>query len=129
MTNEKAAVLVPGDHGSTYGGNPLVCAAASKVFDLFEEEHILENVNEMGTYLWERLEEVKANYPMVKDHRGKGLIQGLEFTENPAAVAKAVISKGVILITAENNVIRFVPPLVIKKEHVDEMIAVLEKIL
>ena len=129
VTNEKAAVLVPGDHGSTYGGNPLVCAAASKVFDLFEEEHILENVNEMGTYLWERLEEVKANYPMVKDHRGKGLIQGLEFTENPAAIAKAVISRGVILITAENNVIRFVPPLVIKKEHVDEMIKALEESL
>ena len=129
VTNEKAAVLVPGDHGSTYGGNPLVCAAASKVFDLFEEEHILENVNEMGTYLWERLEEVKANYPMVKDHRGKGLIQGLEFTENPAAIAKSVISRGVILITAENNVIRFVPPLVIKKEHVDEMIKALEESL
>lgn len=86
VTNEKAAVLVPGDHGSTYGGNPLVCAAASEVFDLFEEEHILENVNEMGAYLWERLEEVKTKYPMVKDHRGKGLTG--RSLRKPAAIAR-----------------------------------------
>ncbi len=125
VTNEKAAVLVPGDHGSTYGGNPLVCAGASAVLDIFEEDHILENVNEVGAYLWEKLEEIKEKYPVIRAHRGKGLIQGLEFEKAPGDIAKAVIEEGVILITAENNVIRFVPPLVIKKEHVDEMAAAL----
>lgn len=129
LTTEKAAVLVPGDHGSTYGGNPLVCAGASAVLDIFEEDKILENVNEVGSYLWDKLEGLKEKYPVIKDHRGKGLIQGLEFTEAPGTIAKAVVENGVILITAENNVIRFVPPLIIKKEHVDEMIAVLDKCL
>ena len=127
LTTEKAAALVPGDHGSTYGGNPLVCAAANAVLDIFAEDHILDNVNEVGAYLWEKLEEVKADYPIVKDHRGKGLIQGLEFTKAPGEIAKAVIAKGVILITAENNVIRFVPPLIIGKEHVDEMVKALKE--
>ncbi|HIZ43963.1 MAG TPA: aspartate aminotransferase family protein [Firmicutes bacterium] len=127
LTNEKAAVLVPGDHGSTYGGNPLVCAGASAVLDIFQNEGILENVNEVGAYLWKKLEEIRAKYPVIRDHRGKGLIQGLEFEENPAPIAQEAIRNGVILITAENNVIRFVPPLVIRKEHVDEMAAVLER--
>lgn len=126
LTNDKAAVLVPGDHGTTYGGNPLVCAAANAVLDLFEELDIVANVNEVGAYLWEKLEEVKAKFPeKIKDHRGKGLIQGLEFVEAPGPICKKCIDKGVILITAGGNVIRFIPPLVIKKEHVDEMIAVL----
>lgn len=127
LTNEKAAVLVPGDHGSTYGGNPLVCAGASAVLDIFQNEGILENVNEVGAYLWKKLEEIRAKYPVIRDHRGKGLIQGLEFEENPAPIAQEAIRNGVILITAENNVIRFVPPLVIRKAHVDEMAAVLER--
>ncbi len=126
LTTEKAAVLVPGDHGSTYGGNPLVCAGASTVLDIFAEGGILENVRTVGAYLWERLEEVREQYPQVKDHRGKGLIQGLEFSEAPGKIAQAAIRRGVILITAENNVIRFLPPLVIGKEHVDEMISVLK---
>ena len=89
----------------------------------------MENVNEVGSYLWDKLEELKNKYPIIKDHRGKGLIQGLEFTEAPGAIAKAVVESGVILITAENNVIRFVPPLIIQKEHVDEMIRILKKVL
>ena len=71
LTNEKAAVLVPGDHGSTYGGNPLVCAGASAVLDIFQNEGILENVNEVGAYLWKKLEEIRAKYPVIRDHRGK----------------------------------------------------------
>ena len=125
LTTEKAAVLVPGDHGTTYGGNPLVCAGASAVLDIFEEEHILDNVGRVGAYLWDKLEEVKEKYPVVKDHRGVGLLQGLEFTKAPGDIARAAIEKGVILITAEQNVLRFVPPLVIKEEHVDEMVEAL----
>ncbi len=126
LTTEKAAVLVPGDHGTTYGGNPLVCAGASAVLDIFEKENILENVKRVGAYLWERLEALKDKYPQVKDHRGVGLIQGLEFTKAPGDIAAAAIKRGVILITAEHNVLRFVPPLVIKEEHVDEMLRALE---
>ena len=129
LTTEKAAVLVPGDHGTTYGGNPLVCAGASAVLDIFEKEHILDNVNRVGAYLWEKLEALKNQYPVVKDHRGVGLIQGLEFMRAPGEIAAAVIKKGVILITAEHNVLRFVPPLVIREEHVDEMIQALEEVL
>ncbi|MCI8465696.1 MAG: aspartate aminotransferase family protein [Lachnospiraceae bacterium] len=126
LTTEKAAVLAPGDHGTTYGGNPLVCAGASAVLDIFEKEHILENVNRVGAYLWEKLKEFKEKYPKIRAHRGVGLIQGLEFEEAPGKIAAAAMRKGVILITAEHNVLRFVPPLIIKEAHVDEMIRALE---
>ncbi len=129
LTTEKAAVLVPGDHGTTYGGNPLVCAGANAVLDIFEKEHILDNVNRVGAYLWEKLEAFKEKHPEVVDHRGEGLIQGLEFAKAPGDIAAAVIKKGVILITAEHNVLRFVPPLVIREEHVDEMMRALEEAL
>ncbi len=129
LTTEKAAVLVPGDHGTTYGGNPLVCAGANAVLDIFEKEHILDNVNRVGAYLWEKLEAFKEKYPEIVDHRGVGLLQGLEFAKAPGEIAAAAVKKGVILITAEHNVLRFVPPLVIKEEHVDEMIRVLEEVL
>ncbi len=129
LTTEKAAVLVPGDHGTTYGGNPLVCAGANAVLDIFEKEHILDNVNRVGAYLWEKLEAFKEKHPEVVDHRGEGLIQGLEFAKAPGDIAAAVIKKGVIMITAEHNVLRFVPPLVIREEHVDEMMRALEEAL
>lgn len=129
LTNEKAAALAPGDHGTTYGGNPLVCAAASKVFDLFEEENILENVNEVGAYLSEKLEGLVEKYDFITAHRGKGLMQGLEFSVPVGPVAKETIESGVILITAGTNVIRFVPPLIIKREHVDEMLEVFTSVL
>lgn len=129
LTTEKTAVLVPGDHGTTYGGNPLVCAGANAVLDIFEEEHILDNVNRVGAYLWEKLEGLMAAYPAVRAHRGMGLLQGLEFAEAPGQIAAAAVKKGVVLITAENNVLRFVPPLVIKEAHVDEMVQVLSEVL
>lgn len=129
LTNEKAAALVPGDHGTTYGGNPLVCAAAGKVFDIFEEENILENVSEVGAYLYEKLEELVDKYDFITAHRGMGLMQGLEFSVPVGPIAKETIESGVILITASSNVIRFVPPLVITKEHVDEMLEVFTKVL
>ena len=125
LTNDKAAVLVPGDHGSTYGGNPLVCAGASAVLDIFEEDNITENAAKTGAYLWDRLEELMAATPKICDHRGKGLIQGIEFTESPAPIAAKALESGLILITAENNTLRFVPPLIITKDHVDEMMDIL----
>lgn len=127
--NEKVSgVLVAGDHGSTYGGNPLACAACVNVLEQFKSLDILENVKETGAYLFDKLEELKDRIPAIKAHRGIGLIQGIELDESVAAgeVVKKAIESGLILITAGNNVIRFIPPLIIKKEHVDKMTDILE---
>lgn len=123
-----ATAMVPGDHGTTYGGNPFVCASAAKVLELFESEKILEHVNETAPYLWKKLDEVMAECDCVKVHRGRGLIQGLEF-DGPVApvVQHALLEEKMILISAGTNIIRFVPPLVITREHVDEMAKRLKK--
>lgn len=129
VCSEKASALAAGDHGSTYGGNPLVCAAANMVFEIFEEEHILENVQETGAYLYEKLEELKAEYSQIIAHRGIGLIQGLEFIEPVGELVQSCIESGLILISAGTNVIRFIPPLIAKKEHVDKMLEILKNCL
>lgn len=117
-----ASVMVPGDHGTTYGGNPLVCAAAAKVLELFEERHITAHVKEVGAYLWEKLDDLVDKYDCITAHRGKGLMQGLEFNTPVApVVTNALLEQKLVLISAGSNIIRFVPPLVIEKEDVDEM--------
>lgn len=129
LCSEKAASLVAGDHGSTYGGNPLVCAAANTVFEIFEEEQILKNVQETGAYLYEKLEELKEEYPQIVAHRGIGFIQGLEFAQPVGELVKNCIESGLILISAGTNVIRFIPPLIAKKEHIDKMLVILKTCL
>ena len=128
MMTEKVAAqsLTSGDHGTTYGGNPLACTAISKVIDLFEEQNILTNVNETGAYLYEKLDELAAKYDVIKAHRGVGFMQGLEFSEPVAAVINKVMEKGLLLIDAGVNVIRFIPPLIASKKDVDDMIAILD---
>lgn len=126
---EVAKALVPGDHGTTYGGNPLACAAAVKVLELFDKLHVLENVNEVGAYLSGQLEKIVEDYDIAVEHRGEGLIQGLELTVSPKDVIAAALDNGLILFSAGSNVIRFVPPLVITKDDVDEMIMKLRKAL
>ncbi len=122
--------LMPGDHGTTYGGNPFVCAAVSKVFDLYEKEHILENVREVGAYLTEKLDALVEKYDFLKERRGKGLIQGLEVSGRPVGeIVNRALDNGLILITAGSNVLRFVPPLIITREDVDCMLEKLEKAL
>lgn len=125
-----ATAMGPGDHGTTYGGNPFVCRAADTVLRLFEERHILEHVNTVGGYLWEKLEKFAADHGCVTAHRGKGLIQGLEF-DRPVGemVTRALLEQRLVLISAGANVIRFVPPLVITQNHVDEMVRRLEKVV
>ena len=126
VTNEKAShALVPGDHGTTYGGNPFATAAVCEVFRQFEEKDIVAHVNEVGTYLYEKLEEVKNQFATVKDHRGVGLMQGLEFEGPVGDLIVTALKKGLVIISAGANIIRFVPPLVIEKKDVDEMIAIL----
>jgi acetylornithine/N-succinyldiaminopimelate aminotransferase len=128
-TEKVASAFKPGDHGTTYGGNPLVCAAVAKVFELFEEEKILENVKSVGNYLYKKLDEVAAKYDFITDHRGIGLMQGLEFNMNVKDIIADCINSGLILISAGTNIIRFVPPLVISNEDVDKMIVILEGVL
>lgn len=120
--------LVPGDHGTTYGGNPFVGAAVSTVLDIFEEENLVGHVQEIGAYLEQKLNELKENYPFITDRRGMGLIQGLELGIPVGEVSSKALAEGLVLITAGSNVLRFVPPLVIEKEHVDEMVQKLEKV-
>ena len=118
-----ATAMVPGDHGTTYGGNPLVCAAANAVLDVFKEKNIVGHVKEVGAYLYEKLEELVTEYDCVIAHRGKGLIQGLEFNSAVGpVVTNALLEQHLVLISAGANIIRFVPPLVIKQADVDEMV-------
>ena len=123
-----AKVMEPGDHGTTYGGNPLVCAAADKVLELFEEKNLVAHVQKIGQYLWEQLEALAGRLDCVAAHRGKGLMQGLELSMPVGPVVKtALLEEHLVLISAGSQVIRFVPPLVIEKEDVDEMIVRLER--
>ena len=121
--------MKPGDHGSTYGGNPLACMAVKKVLELYEKNQILKHVQEVAPYLTQRLDALKEKYDCIKERRGKGLIQGIELTGNSSGVVKKALEEGLIIITAKGNTIRFVPPLIIDKVHVDEMIEKLERAL
>jgi acetylornithine/N-succinyldiaminopimelate aminotransferase len=121
--------LIPGDHGTTYGGNPLATAAVSKVFDLFEEMNILEHVNEVSNYLEEQLDKLVEQYDNVVARRGKGLMQGLVLTTPVIDTVNKAIEKGLLVISAGSDVLRMVPPLVITKENVDEMIEILSQCL
>ncbi len=118
--------LVAGDHGTTYGGNPLAGAAINKVLDLFETQHIIDNVREVSAYLEEKLEGLKSRYDCIVDRRGSGLLQGLEFDRPVGDIINKALENGLILINAGANVIRFIPPLVITRKDVDDMISILE---
>ena len=130
VLNEKAALktLVPGDHGTTYGGNPFVCAAVSKVLDIFDREQIVEHVKEVSVYLERRLDELVQEYDFLEIRRGKGLMQGLVLTGRPVGeIINRALENGLVIISAGSNVLRMLPPLVIEKEHIDEMIEKLKK--
>lgn len=128
LMTEKVAEksLEPGDHGTTYGGNPFVGAAVSTVLDIYEEKDILSHVKEVSNYLEEKLDKMVKNYDFVTARRGKGLMQGLVVTVKPADICKKALENGLVIISAGSDVLRIVPPLVIEKEHVDEMICKLE---
>lgn len=132
VLDEKTALgsLVPGDHGTTYGGNPFVCAAVSKVLDIFEQDAIVDHVKEVGAYLEEKLDALVDKYDCIAARRGKGLIQGLVIQGRPVGeVVLKSMDEGLIVITAGSDVLRLVPPLVITKDHVDEMVTKLERAL
>jgi acetylornithine/N-succinyldiaminopimelate aminotransferase len=132
VLNEKAALgtLTPGDHGTTYGGNPFVCAAVSKVLDIFENDKIVEHVKDVSVYLERQLDALVEEYDFLTMRRGKGMIQGLFVKEDRPVgeIVKRCLENGLVILSAGNNSLRMLPPLVIEKEHVDEMIKKLKSV-
>ena len=130
VLNKKAAAasLKPGDHGTTYGGNPFVCAAVSKVFDIFEKDQILSHVQGLTPYLEEKLDGLVAKHECAEVRRGKGFMQGIVIKGRPVGdVVKKALAKGLLVISAGSDVLRLVPPLVITKEDIDKMAAILDE--
>lgn len=130
MTEEIAASsLSAGDHGTTYGGNPLATAAICKVLELYRKENIIEHVREVSPYLEKKLDELAARYDCILERRGSGLMQGLVFDRPVGPVITKAMENGLILINAGSSILRFVPPLVITRENIDEMIRILEPVI
>ena len=128
VTEQVAAhSMKPGDHGTTYGGNPLACMAVKKVVEIFEKEKIVEHVRKIAPYLTKRLDELVEEMDSVTERRGKGLIQGIVVKKPAGEVINRAIEEGLLIISAKGNVLRFVPPLIIEKEHIDEMIEKLKR--
>ena len=121
-----SSALVPGDHGTTYGGNPFATAAVSTVFDLYEELDVVSHVKEVGAYLGEKLDEMAERVDTIKEHRGIGLMHGLELNVPVGEIVNKALEKGLIVISAGCNTLRMVPPLIVTKEDIDEMLNILE---
>lgn len=121
--------LKPGDHGTTYGGNPLVCASVAKTLEIYEREQMTEHVKEVGAYLTEKLDALVQESDRVLERRGTGLIQGIRLNGPVGDVIQEALKEGLLIISARSDVIRMVPPLVIENRHIDEMIRILQKVL
>ena len=129
-TDEAAAAFHAGDHGSTFGGNPLACAAANVVLDTIMEKHLLDNVNEVGGYLKGQLEKLQQKYPkLITEVRGMDLILGMQLTRPGREIVNDCLEYGLIINCTAGDVLRFVPPLIITRAHVDELCSVLDKVL
>ncbi len=128
-TNKVAVAFHAGDHGSTFGGNPLACAAANAVLDAMTPE-FLENVEKTGEYFKEKLLALQKKLPwFIKEVRGSGLILGMELTKEGRDVVNACLEEGAIINCTAGNVLRFVPPLIVTKSEIDEVMNVLERVL
>ena len=126
-TEKVASAFVPGDHGTTFGGGPLVAAAANAVLDAFDEENILDNVNEVGEYFISELK--KLDKEIIADVRGKGLMVGIELTKPGAEYVDKLREAGFLINCTADKVLRFVPPLTITKSEIDQFVKVLDEIL
>ncbi len=132
VLNEKAAAksLEAGDHGTTYGGNPLACAAVSTVFDIFDQEKIVEHVAQTAPYLEEKLDALVSEYSFLTQRRGMGFMQGIVVEGKPVGeIVRAALEEGLVILSAGRNVLRLVPPLIIEKADIDEMVMKLERVL
>ncbi len=121
--------LTAGDHGTTYGGNPLACCAVAKMIDLFEENAIIDHVNKVAPYLAKKLDELVEKYDYISCRRGLGLMQGLICKGPVGEIISAALEKGLVLINAGTDIIRFVPPLVITEKDIDDMVVILDAAL
>jgi predicted acetylornithine/succinylornithine family transaminase len=128
-TNAVADVIKPGDHGTTFGGNPLACALGCVVLKEIAKKSFLRSVREKGDYLGKKLNALKQKFPIIEDLRGKGLLVGVRFTADPASIVNKCKVLGLLLIKAEHNTIRFMPPLVVKKEEIDKAVGIFETAL
>lgn len=122
-------VLSPGDHGTTYGSNPLSAKAVETVFQIYKQEHILAHVEEMGEYLDQKLKQLAQNYPVIKEIRGLGLMKGIELSQPAQEYIEKLQHEGIIVIPSGTHIIRLLPPLIIEKQHIDHFITTLQKIL
>ncbi|WP_306307297.1 acetylornithine/succinylornithine family transaminase [Cellulosilyticum ruminicola] len=129
LCKDDVAVFVPGDHASTFGGNPMVTTAATVVMDELVNNGLLAHVQEVGAYLTEKLNVLKDEVDCVTDVRGIGLMQGVEITKTPKDIVSKCMEKGMLIASAGTNVIRFVPPLIVTKEEIDEAVAILKEAL
>ena len=130
LGNEKASkALVPGDHGNTFGGNPLACAIGNAVIGELIDNGVLNNVNEMSSYIFEKLEALKSKYSSIVELRGTGLLIGIAFESEAKPFIKACFEKGLLLATAGPNVVRLLAPLNVKKEEIDKVISILDEVL
>jgi len=130
LVNDRLAQgLQPGDHGSTFGGNPLACAVALAVFNEISDPIFLSKVKEVGTRFGQALHELQKKYPIILDVRGEGLMRGLELNQPAKPFIEAGFSKGLLFASAGANVLRFLPPLIISKEEIDEGVAILASVL
>ena len=129
-SDEVAPAFSPGDHGTTFGGNPLACAAALAVLETVEKESIIDNVNETGKYFFETLEKIKKETGSIKEIRGRGLMIGIEFNEPCAVnVKNRLFEKGYLVGSVGNNILRILPPLIFNKENVEDFAKVLSEII
>ncbi len=129
VLNEKAASksLLPGDHGTTYGGNPLACAAVAKVFELFDEMDLVEHVRTTAPYLEQKLDDLVSRYDFLQTRRGMGFMQGVVVKGRPVSeIVKKALDNGLVILSAGSDVLRLVPPLIITPADIDEMISRLE---
>ena len=130
VTDDVAKAFEPGDHGTTFGGNPLACAAANVVLDTIPTNDFLNNVKETGVYFKQKLIDLKDKYPsLIKEVRGEGLILGAELSKPGRAIVNECMERGAIINCTAGNVLRFIPPLIITKENVDELVDILDPVL
>lgn len=130
LAKEKAAVFTPGQHGSTYGGNPLVCAAAYAAVKFTIDNNIADNAKQVGQYFMDGLRNLQSKYPFVKEVRGRGLLIAIEFnSEIGKQVLTACLERGLLVNKVKPNAIRFMPPLIIGKKEVDEALLIFDKAL
>ena len=123
--DEVAAIFQPGTHGSTFGGNPVSCAAALAVLDILEEEHLPANAEHTGSYLMSKLTALRQHFSFIKEVRGRGLLVGMELDRRGNRVVTLCQERGLLVNCTADKVIRFLPPLIITRSELDEAVAIL----